>query len=279
MEKEGWFDPWALLMGLKNKAREYGAHFINGELVNFEFLSQPDVFVEGDPNSSQGFYEGLDKAVIKTAPDGEERVIKFALCVLAAGAYSGEVAKLARIGTGQGLLRVPLPVEPRKRYVYVFNTQGQGAPGLGTPLTIDPNGTYFRRDGLGGNYICGRSPSEAEEPPTNNLEVDHGYFDSHVWPTLAKRVPAFESLKVASSWSGFYDYNYYDENGIIGPHAYYNNLYIATGFSGHGIQQVPAVGRAISELIIDGQFRSIDLSRLGFDRIIVDKPMYELNIV
>lgn len=82
-----------------------------------------------------------------------------------------------------------------------------------------------------------------------------------------------------NSWAGFYEYNTFDKNGIIGPHPYYNNLYIATGFSGHGIQQAPAVGRAVAEMIVDGEFKTIDLSRLSFDRIIVDQPMYEVNIV
>lgn len=82
-----------------------------------------------------------------------------------------------------------------------------------------------------------------------------------------------------SGWSGYYDFNFFDENGIIGPHPYYHNLYIATGFSGHGIQQAPAVGRAIAELILDGDFQTIDLTRLGFDRLLLNKPMYEVNIV
>lgn len=100
-----------------------------------------------------------------------------------------------------------------------------------------------------------------------------------------------------SAWSGFYDYNYYDENGIVGPHPYYHNMYIAAGFSGHGmfnykfyhfssiqisligIQQAPAVGRAIAELILDGGFETITLTRLGFDRLIVNKPICEVCIV
>lgn len=81
------------------------------------------------------------------------------------------------------------------------------------------------------------------------------------------------------SWAGFYEYNTFDENGIVGLHPYYNNLYIATGFSGHGIQQAPAVGRGITELIMDGQYKTINLVRLGFDRIITVEPMYEENIV
>uniref|UniRef100_A0A1A9W064 FAD-dependent oxidoreductase domain-containing protein 1 n=1 Tax=Glossina brevipalpis TaxID=37001 RepID=A0A1A9W064_9MUSC len=274
LEREGWFDPWALLMGFKSKAKEFGAHFVHGNVVNFEFKEQSEVIIYGN---TEGDYQALDKAVVQT-PDGEIRSITFAICVIAAGAYSGEVAKLARVGTGKGILATPLPVEPRKRYVYVINSQGQNAPGLCTPLSIDPDGTYFRRDGLAGNYLCGRSPSSDREPAIDNLDVDHSYFETDVWPTLAKRCKAFESAKVASSWAGFYEYNVYDENGIIGPHPYYNNLLIATGFSGHGIQQTPAVGRAISELIIDGRYRTIDLTRLSFDRILIDQPMFETNI-
>uniref|UniRef100_A0A1Q3FJ94 Putative oxidoreductase n=1 Tax=Culex tarsalis TaxID=7177 RepID=A0A1Q3FJ94_CULTA len=277
LEKEGWFDPWALLSGFKKRAIEYGAHYVEAEMVGFEFRKQPDILAEG---INQGEYEGLDKAYIRMKNGGEVRDIKFSIAIIAAGAASGKIAKMARIGTGQGMLSVPLPVEPRKRYVYVYQCGADdGGPGINTPLTIDPTGTYFRRDGLGGNYLAGRSPGPGEEPAVDNLDVDYDYFDSHVWPQLAKLVPSFENIKVKNAWAGFYEYNTFDENGIVGPHPYYNNLYIATGFSGHGIQQTPAVGRAISEMIIDGDFRTVDLTRFGFDRILVDQPLFEANIV
>lgn len=276
LEKEGCFDPWALLMGYKTKAKEYGAHFIDGEVNGFEFRDQSDIVIVGGKDTD---YKPLDQVKIQMA-SGEEKQIKFALCVIASGSKSGDIGRLAHIGTGTGLLSLPIPVEPRKRFVYEFSTQGENCPGIATPLTIDPNGTYFRRYGLGGNYLAGRSPEDAnEEPSCDNLDVDPDYFDKHVMPTLAKRVPAFGSIKCSNAWAGFYEYNTFDSNGIIGPHPLYHNLYIATGFSGHGIQQTPAVGRAVSELIIDGQFRTIDLSRLGFDRILVDQPMMEANIV
>ncbi|XP_055614396.1 FAD-dependent oxidoreductase domain-containing protein 1 [Uranotaenia lowii] len=275
LEKEGWFDPWALLSGFKSQAIKYGAHFVEAEFVNFSFKSHPDILVN-DPNVTE--YEGLDRAYIKMK-NGEIRDIKFSLAIIAAGAQSGNVAKAARIGTGPGILTVPLPVEPRKRYVYVFQCQGDNGPGINTPLTIDPTGTYFRRDGLGGNYLGGKSPLPDEEPSVDNLDVDHTFFDQHVWPNLAQLVPSFEAIKVKNAWAGYYEYNTFDENGIVGPHPYYNNLYIATGFSGHGIQQTPAVGRAISEMIIDGEFRTIDLTRFGFDRILIDQPLFEANIV
>lgn len=265
IDKEGWFDPWALLMGYKKKARALGANFANGSVVGFEW------------NDSGG----LSGAVVD-AGDGLQRTVKFDTCVLAAGAYSGQVARLAGIGdkeAKEASLSVALPVEPRKRYVYVVSTQGKNCPGLATPLTVDPDGTYFRRDGLCGNFLCGRSPNEDEEPECETLDVDHGYFETDVWPTLANRVPAFESVKIQSSWAGFYDHNTFDENGVIGRHPHYSNLFIAAGFSGHGIQQTPAVGRAISELILDGKFTTLDLSRLGFERLVNQQPMHEVNIV
>ncbi|KAH8348655.1 hypothetical protein KR084_009490 [Drosophila pseudotakahashii] len=265
IDKEGWFDPWALLMGYKKNARALGANFANGSVVGFEWDAS-----------------GALSGAVVDAGDGVQRTVKFDTCVLAAGAYSGQVARLAGIGdpaAKESSLNVALPVEPRKRYVYVFSTQGQNCPGVATPLTIDPDGTYFRRDGLCGNFLCGRSPSEDEEPECETLDVDHGYFESNVWPTLASRVPAFESVKIQSSWAGYYDHNTFDANGIIGRHPHYSNLFIAAGFSGHGIQQTPAVGRAISELILDGKFTTLDLSRLGFERLVNKQPMFEVNIV
>lgn len=109
LEKEGWFDPYALLMGLKRTARRLGAHFVTGEATAFEFRNQQDIFMEG---IDQGSYEGLDKVQVRL-PNGEMKTIKFATAIIAAGAQSGEVAKLARIGRGKGMLSVPLPVEPR----------------------------------------------------------------------------------------------------------------------------------------------------------------------
>lgn len=132
---------------------------------------------------------------------------------------------------------------------------------------------------MGGNYLVGRSPDLEDEPSANNLDVDYNYFDEMIWPHLSNRIPAFESAKVVNAWAGFYEFNTFDENGIIGSHPYYHNILIATGFSGHGIQQAPAVGRAISELILEGQYTTIDLTRLGYDRLMVREPMLEQNIV
>ncbi|XP_053970852.1 FAD-dependent oxidoreductase domain-containing protein 1 isoform X2 [Hylaeus volcanicus] len=275
-----YFHPYGYLMLASNTGAETLEK--NSKLQNF--LGAKNILLA--PNKLKDMFPWLNTEDIalgcfglekEETPEGETRTIKFAICIVAAGAASGEVAKLAKIGTEEGLRYLALPVEPRKRYVYCFHCPE--GPGLNTPLTVDNSGTYFRREGLAGTYICGRSPSESEEPSIKDLSVDENYFNDVIWPSLAHRVKAFEKLKLQSAWAGFYEYNTFDQNGIIGIHPYYNNVFFATGFSGHGIQQAPAVGRAIAELILDGRYITIDLGNLGFDRIVNGKPMFETNIV
>lgn len=181
---------------------------------------------------------------------------------------------------------------------------------------------YFRREGQGGHYLCGQSPTEEQEPSDTDLRsVDMDWFEeqvrrqdqclivaltpvstAQVWPVLAERVPAFESLKVKTAWAGnyglycaarllapqhnpstllsvFVDYNHWDQNGIISRHPVLTNTYFACGFSGHGIQQGPGVGRALAELILDGRFTTIDLTRFGYQRILDGEKVLERNIV
>ena len=208
---EGWFDPWALLQAFKMSAVMRGVEYITGRAVSF---------------SRRG---GVLRSGVVEVEDGE-REVEYDKVVLCAGGDSGRVGEL---------MGLDIPVEKRKRYVYVPHCP-QG-PGLDCPLVIDPSGVYFRREGLGGNYLCGQSPNSDQEPPDTDLNtVDMDWFDEQVWPVLANRVKAFESLKVKSAWAGNYDYNHWDENGVIGQHpdTDNSNVYMACGFSGHGIQQV-----------------------------------------
>ena len=235
---EGWFDGPALMQAFRRKARELGATYVADEVVSF----------------------GEGGATLKQGGRLEARTI-----VLAAGPWSGALA--ARSG-------IALPVEPRRRSVFVFDVRE--APGL-TPLTIDPSGTWFRPEGR--FYIGGTTPADGNDPAAAPLEVQHDEWDEMVWPVLAGRVPAFEAAKVVNSWAGHYEYNTFDQNGIVGRHPERENLIFATGFSGHGIQQSPAVGRAVAELIVHGSYRTLDLSPFGYERIPAGRPIRELNVV
>jgi len=259
-DHEGWFDPWALLQAFKLSAVMQGVEYITGRATSFSYSNNKP-----------------SKAVV-TKSDGSCVEASFDKLLITAGGDSGHVGLLAGIGLGEGDMGVPIPVEKRKRYVYVPHCPD--GPGMDCPLVIDPCGVYFRREGLGGNYLCGQSPTEEQEPTDTDLSVvDMDWFDEQVWPVLANRVKAFESLKVKSAWAGNYDYNVWDQNGVIGQHPVLDNVYLACGFSGHGIQQGPAVGRAVMELILDGQYSSIDLGKFGFQRFIDKVKVLERNIV
>ncbi|XP_076607048.1 FAD-dependent oxidoreductase domain-containing protein 1 [Chaetodon auriga] len=274
LENEGWFDPWTLLNAFRRKAISMGAIQCCGEVTDLEYMIKMMTTVDGEPL----VIRRIKSVKVQMPKSLEYQPVECAIVVNAAGAFSRKLAEMVGIGLSpRDAGEVPLPVEPRKRYVYVVHCPD--GPGLDTPFLIDYSGAYFRREGLGGNYIAGMSPQEAEEPDTSNLDVDYQFFEDKIWPNLANRVPAFEKLKVKGGWAGFYDYNTFDQNGIIGIHPLVNNMYLATGFSGHGLQQSPAVGRAVAELILDGNFKTLDLSALGFGRIVAQEPMLERNIV
>ncbi len=179
--------------------------------------------------------------------------------------------KASRIASMAG---IQLPVESRKRCVFVFHCRDEIQ---GCPLVVDSSGVYFRPEGE--NFICGVSPGEENDPQCFDYEVDYNLFNETIWPILAHRVPAFESIKQVNAWAGHYAYNLLDQNVILGSHPQIDNLYFANGFSGHGLQQAPAVGRALSEQIVHGRYRSLDLSIFDFDRILKNAPIKELNVI
>uniref|UniRef100_A0A2C9JMM1 FAD-dependent oxidoreductase domain-containing protein 1 n=1 Tax=Biomphalaria glabrata TaxID=6526 RepID=A0A2C9JMM1_BIOGL len=267
VEGEGWFDPWLLVRALKQKNLSLGTKYVHGELTGFEFAQKGNT---NEPDS-------LEAGVVRIK-SGVEYEIKFAVVVNCAGPWAADVAEMARIGIGENDLQVPLPVEPRKRFVYV--THCPEGPMLDCPFVIDPSGVYLRREGFGGHYLCGSSPTnESEEPDISNFEVDYDFYEKIVWPGVANRVPAFNDSKLKSAWAGFYDYNFFDQNLVIGPHPYLRNMYFANGLSGHGLQHSIGVGRAIMEHILDGDYKTINLEKFHFDRFISKVPIEEQGIV
>ncbi|RWS30672.1 fad oxidoreductase-like protein [Leptotrombidium deliense] len=270
VQNEGWFNPRHLLLGLKGKAEFLGAHYLQGEVIDFNIMRK---------HASAGHFDELglpwEKAhnVLIRIPNGHVVNITFARGVIAAGAKSGEVSKLLRLGEAPGVREVPLPIEPRKRYVYAFHCPD--GPCLDFPFLVDPSGVYCRRDGIGGNYIVGKNPTEDEEPDCSNLDVDYNYFHEVIHPILCNRVPAFKDIKLTGAWAGFYDYNTFDQSPIIGPHPYYRHIFWATGFGGHGVQMAPAVGRAINEQILDAEYTSLDLRRFEWSRLFTNQKIRE----
>ena len=243
---EGWVDPYMFAALFRKAAIARGVELIQGEVTG--------VTREGD------------RITGVTLSSGE--ALACGTLVNAAGTGAGRLAELAGID---------LPVGPRKRYVYVLDCPAATEALHKAPLTVIPGGAYFRPEGR--NFLAGLSPEELQEPDNLDWEVDHAWFEENIWPALAERVPLFEAIKVISAWVGHYDYNALDQNAVIGPHPEVTNFLFANGFSGHGLQQGPAAGNAIAELVIDGRYKTIDLARFGYDRIRNNQPLFEKNVI
>ncbi len=242
---EGWFDAHTFLRTLRTAARDAGATLLAGEVVAIETAG--------------------GKVTAVRLADGA--TIRCGTLVNAAGPSAGAVAALA----GR-----PLPVEPRKRTVFVLDAPD--AP-RDMPLLADPSGFWARPEGAG--FLAGYSPPESEDHAADpdDFAPDHAIFEEILWPSLARRVPAFERLKVTAAWAGHYDYNALDQNAVIGPDPELSNFFYANGFSGHGLQHAPGVGRALAELIAGGRYRSLDLSVFGYERIAAGRPHVEQNVI
>ncbi|MEW9586862.1 NAD(P)/FAD-dependent oxidoreductase [Paraburkholderia sp. DGU8] len=241
---EGWFDGYGLVQALRKKAQALGARYLAADVTALQ-------------------RDGQRITHVQTA-DGESYACD--VVVNAAGAWSRRVAQMVGID---------LPVYARRRSIFNVTSPARLER---CPLLIDPSGVYFRPEG--NSFICGTSPAADRDPDDLPLdEVDHALFDDVIWPTLAHRVPQFEALRVQNCWSGYYEYNVLDQNAIIGYHPDVANCIFANGFSGHGLQQGPATGRGVSELILHGRYTTLDLGSLSFARVIENRPIVEKNVV
>jgi FAD-dependent oxidoreductase domain-containing protein 1 len=238
---EGWFDGYALLAAFKRKAQRQGARYLNAEVCGFDINAQ--------------------RITAVALADGSRRFCSYV--VNAGGPWARRIAAMAGID---------LPVFARRRSVYVVSCRAELKP---FPLLIDPSGFWIRPEGA--VFIAGFSPRE--DPDDAPLEPDYAAFESILWPLLAHRIPAFEAARLEHAWAGYYEMNDFDQNAILGPHASVSNLLFMNGFSGHGMQQAPIVGRAIAELIIYGGFRTLDLSDLMFARIAEGRAVRETNVI
>lgn len=251
LAEEGWFDAWSLLQALRASARASGVALIDGEATAVQ--------------APGGRVRGVDLAS-GTRLDAD-------IVLVAAGAWSATVLQP---------LGLALPVRPRKRDVFVFDAP---AALSGGPLVIDPSGLWFRpegepsADGRTQRYLCGGPPrgEDVDEPPLE--AIDHGLFESVLWPALAHRVPAFEALRQRHAWAGYYEMNTEDHNALIGPWPGVEGLFLCCGFSGHGIQQSPAVGRHLAHRMVHGDWLDPGLASLQPARLLSGERVIERNVI
>lgn len=241
---EGYFDSGTMFDWWRRKARGNGVEYITNEVAAIER--------RGDRVDSVRLASG------ETVPVGT--------IVNATGPRAAKTARMAGLD---------LPVEPRRRYTFMFDAAERLERDL--PLTIDPSGVHVRSDG--DLYMAGCAPDDDRAVDYGDLQMDRDIWEEKVWPALAHRIPAFERTRVVTRWAGHYAYNTLDHNVVVGPHNEVSNFIFANGFSGHGLQQSPAIGRGVAELIAYNEYRTLDLTPLGYDRIARKDPFIETAII
>jgi glycine/D-amino acid oxidase-like deaminating enzyme len=239
---DGWCDPYGLLWGFRRKAVELGVEYIQDRVAG------------ADTDASQ-------VRNIRLASGGMLRADAY---INAAGAWSGDVARF---------FGMDLPIAPLRRFEHYFTA---GNPIEPLPYVKDVARLAFRSEGKGfsGGLVAG------DATRGYNFDVDHNYFEDVVWPAVAHRFPPFEAARCHRTWSGLYEQNELDGNPVIGRwNTRLGNLYTVAGFSGHGMMHAPAAGRGIAELLVHGRFQTIDLTRLGYERIEANQPYAEEGIL
>lgn len=242
---EGWFDAHAMLTLFRKALKTKNVDLIQGDVTGIE--------------------RDVGRVTAVQLANGER--LEAGVIVNAAGPNAGKVAAMAGIA---------LPVEPRKRSVFVFGARERYDD---MPLLVDPSGIYVRPEGS--VYLTGGAEAEDGDGPADPSDFDPAWplFEDVIWPVLATRIPAFEAIKPTRAWAGHYDYNTLDQNAVVGPHPEVANFLFANGFSGHGLQQAPAIGKALAELIVHGEYRTVDCSPFGYERIAAGRPFRELNVI
>ena len=244
---EGYFDGSTVFDWFRRKAREAGVDYVADEVMGL------DLSPAGDRVTGVRLNSG--------------RTVGCGTVVNASGTRGAKVAAMAGIA---------LPIQARKRFNWVI--QAETPLDRSLPLTIDPSGVFVREVG-GGTYMAGGHADVDPEVAFDDFAMDHGLWMDKIWPAIATRIPAFEAVKVISEWAGQYDYNTLDQNAVTGPHPKVTNFLFLNGFSGHGLQQSPAMGRATAEWIVHGGYRSLDLSEFHYDRVAQGRAIVEGAII
>jgi glycine/D-amino acid oxidase-like deaminating enzyme len=244
---EGYWDGGTVFEWFRRSSRERGVEFIANEVAAMTL----------DASGTK----------VESVTLGSGEIITCGRVVNASGPRAAQTAKMAGID---------IPVEPRKRFTWIFTAETPLDQEL--PLTIDPSGVHVRQDGPK-TYLAGCAPEFDPAAPFDDFAMDHRRWEDHVWPILATRIPQFEAIKVVTEWAGHYAFNTLDQNAILGPHPEVANFHFQNGFSGHGLQQSAAMGRAMSEWLTYGEYRSLDMRPFHYDRIAQNEPMVEAAVI
>jgi len=244
---EGYWEGITVFDWWRKKARAADVHYIQNEVVAM---------------TKDKTGEKISSVTLKS---GE--TISCGTVVNASGPRAIETAKMAGI---------TVPIEPRKRFTYVFSAEQPLDRDL--PLTIDPSGIHVRQDGTS-LYLAGGHSDYDPAVPYDDFEMDHDLWLDHIWPVLATRIPQFEAIKIEREWAGHYAYNAFDHNAVLGPHTEIKNFIFLNGFSGHGLQQSPAMGRGTAEFITYGRYQTLDLSPFHYERIPNNTPIIEKAVI
>ena len=244
---EGFWDGTAVFDWWRRSARERGVEYIENEVIAMT------------KNANGTRVESV------TLASGE--VIVCGQVLNASGPRATRTAQMAGIS---------VPVEPRKRFSWVFAAEQPLDRDL--PLTIDPSGVHVRENG-GGTYQCGGHSDIDPAVDYDDFTMDFSIWENHVWPVLATRIPQFEAIKVQSEWAGHYAYNTFDHNAIMGPHTQVENFFFLNGFSGHGLQQSPAMGRGTAEMLVHGTYKTLDMTQFHYERIVAGRKIIEKAII
>ena len=244
---EGYWDGATVFEWWRRQARERGVEYVANEVVSMT------------KNASGSKVESV------TLKSGE--VISCGTVLNASGPRASRTSEMAGI---------TLPVEPRKRFTWIFKAEQPLDQDL--PLTIDPSGVHVRENG-GGTYQCGGHSDIDPAVDYEDFAMDQTLWENHIWPVIATRIPQFESVRLTNEWGGHYSMNTFDHNAIMGPHTEVENFVFLNGFSGHGLQQSPAMGRGTAEYLTYGEYRSLDMSPFNYERIQKNSPIIEKAII
>ena len=239
--RDGWLNPAVFFAGVRARARAAGVRSVHDRVTELVL--------------DQGRVTGV--RLLADGPLPAEAV------VVCAGTWTPEL--VAPLG-------MTLPIEPMRRHEH-YVTASATADDL--PFVKDVNGLAIHAHS--GGFSIGLV--DFDHPGGEDFSVDPSYFDRVVEPATAHRLVGLTDFIERRVWTGLYDQNRLDGNAVIGNWpGHHDNVYVAAGFSGHGFMHALGVGRGLTEHLLTGDYRTVDLSRLGYARIELEQPYAELGV-